>query len=64
MLTIICRYGEDEVFDESTMVLPAAVELSLFDVSQYSFPLPSTVPPSTSTPVNADMSAGVDSSGC
>jgi len=64
MLTVDCRSGEDEVVDESSTILPAVVGLSLFDVSCYSFPPPPTVPPSTSIPVNADMSAGVDGSGC
>jgi len=64
MLTVDCRFGEDEVVDESSMILPAVVGLSLFDVSWYSFPPPPTVPPSTSIPAVADMSVVVDGSGC
>jgi len=63
MLTVDCRSGEDEVVDELSIKLPAVVGLSLFVELRYSFsPLP-TVPPFTSIPAVADMSAVDNGSG-
>jgi len=64
MLTVDCRFGENEVVDESSMKLPAVVGLSLFDELRYSFPPPPTVPLSTFVPAVADMLAVDDGSVC
>ena len=37
MLTIICRVGGDEVFDESSLMFPAVVGLTYSGTSRYSF---------------------------